>query len=389
MMTVRLLWKNQPENTKVQVKYGKLESVVDDGAEVRITVTDEVLEVGPCATLIQVKGDMGFGFFLRDVKAPMYIPSCEAVVTPGDDTVTYQEAVKAVLSSGKKSKAEMVEEQAEYDYDRAAKETYELKCPAWLGISKDMRFFQVQVHGGHAGNNEQIYDQIQPRFFSLGPRQKELPELEGKVYTVRMHNGRGIGCRNIVSKRLYKGYLPILEVFDDDDNMCYHTTFFTTLEKQVLKTENIRGTDMYAADACGSGYMQTPEHQAYTDSIMDSEYSREEETVLYVRVVAENKGTAPAYAFSLVPAPLMEAEKYYYDASKGLMRFRMTDRSCAMAKMNGKPMPASEISALLSPGETITFDYMIPHTPLDEERAVAVLSNSFEQRMEEAIHLYP
>lgn len=385
MTTVRLIWKEKPTATVVTVKNGKLETVEEKGREVFITVSDERTDIGPYATLVQVKGNMGFSFFLRDVKAPVYVPTCNAVVTCAEDTVTYEEITEKILSSGKKSKSQLVEAQEEYDYDRAAKETYELKCPAWLGISKDMRFFQVAVHGGHNGNNEQIYDQIQPRFFSLGPREKELPELEGKIYTIRMHNGRGIGCRNIVSKRLYKGYLPLLEVFDDDDGMCYHTTFFTTLEKQALKSENIRGTDMYAADACGSGYMQTPEHQAYTDSIMDSEYSREEETILYARVTAENRGTSPAYAFTLVPAPLMESEKFYYDAEKGLMRFRMTGRSCAMAKMNGKPMPAAEVSALLVPGETVTFEYMIPHTPLDEERAVAVLNNSFQQRMEEAI----
>ena len=390
MKTVRVLWKAPPASVTVAVRYGKLESIEETPGCTCITVSGETLDYGPCATLVQVKGDAGFGFFLRDVKKeyPICVPSCGAAVTEENDSRSYDEILAQIDVSGAKSKSETVEEGEEYDYDRAAKETYELKCPAWLGISKDMRFFQVAVHGGPAGNDEQIYDQIQPRFFSLGPREKELPELEGKIYTIRLHNGRGIGCRNIVSKKLYKGYLPIIEVFDDDDGMCYHSTFFTTLEKQSLKSENIRGTDMYAADACGSGYMQTPEHQAYTDKILDGEFSREEETVLYVRVVAENRSTAPAYAFSLAPAPLMEAEKFYYDAPKGLVRFRMTDRCCAMAKLNGKPMPASEIAALLAPGETVTFDYMIPHTPLNEARAVAVLNNRFEDRFAEAVEFW-
>lgn len=387
MKTVRVVWDRQPASAAVSVRYGKLERVESQAESTIITVSGENLDYGPCATLVQIQCEKGFGFFLRDVKKehPICIPSCGAAVTDSDDLRSYREILADLEGKQARSKSEIVQQEEEYDFERAARETYELKCPAWLGITKDMRFFQVAVHGGQAGNDEQIYDQIQPRFFSLGPREKELPELEGKIYTIRLHNGRGIGCRNIVSKKLYHGSLPIVEVFDDDDGMHYHTTFFTTLEKQKLCRENIRGTDMYAADACGSGYMQTPEHQGYTEKILDGEFSREEETILYVRVVAKNHTSAPAYAFSLAPAPLMESEKFYYDAPKGLVRFRMTDRCCAMAKLNGRPMPASEIAALLEPGESISFDYMIPHTPLDEVRAAAVLEQRFEDRFAEAV----
>ena len=132
MTTVRLLWKEKPSATHVVVKYGTLEKVAENGNEILITVSDEKTDIGPCATLIQVKADMGFAFFLRDVKTPIYVPTCNAVVTCAEDTATYEEITEKILSAGIQSKSQLVESQEEYDYNRAAEETYELKCPHCL-----------------------------------------------------------------------------------------------------------------------------------------------------------------------------------------------------------------------------------------------------------------
>src|SRR5690606_26600828 len=49
-----------------------------------------------------------------------------------------------------------------------------------------------------------------------------------------------------------------------------------------------------------------------------------------------------------------------------------------------KPLPNEEIAVLLQPNEKVVFEFLVPHTPVPQERAIALKTQSFQQRYEEA-----
>ena len=387
MKTIRILWEAAVKGT-VRAENGTVPEACRtvSGCEAVVSLTDTVTAAGPYATLVHVESDLPFSFFLRDVtrENPLYLPRQGAVVTTGDDGRSYKQIVAGILAQNRLSKRRRQAEEPEYSFDRAARETLDLKGPVWLGISRDMRLFQVALHGRASGSNDRVYDEIWPHFASVGHRGEDLPELETPAFSFRMLPGRGIGCRNRVKKQLAEGCLPILEATDRDDSMIYRTTMFTTLEKSPLTAEHLRGTDMYVADACCIGYNQTPEQAAVTRARLDGEFSREEETVLFVRVTAENSGKAPAYAYLLAPTPQIPEDKRTFSPETGMTALTASGRICVTAALNRAPLFSPEAVLLLQPGETAVFDFRIPHTPVSPERAAALAAQSFEDRLAEA-----
>ncbi|MDD6235841.1 MAG: hypothetical protein PUB00_00490 [Clostridiales bacterium] len=387
MKNIRILWEKVCSGT-IWVEHGTMSAACSNftGLETEVSFESSITNAGPNATLVHVETEYPFSFFLRDVSSfcPIYLPKCGVIVTDGDDFRSYEQIINDIASKNGKSKREQLSEEAEYDFDRAASETLDLKGPIWLGISKDMRLFQVAFHGKASGHNDQVFDVIQPRFASVGHREADLPEIAGQPYSLRMLTGRGIGCRNQVSKRLEDGCLPILNSVDVDGDMIYRTTMFATLEKNPLDSDHIRGTDMYVADACCGGYKQTKEQQEHTAALLDGEFSREEETVLYVRVVAENTSKAPVYSYLLTPIPQVEENKLTFSPETGYTSLVSSGRVCVTARLNDFPLFSREAVVLLQPGEKAVFDFRIPHTPVSPERAEALANQSFDQRLAEA-----
>ena len=387
MNSIRILWQEACSGS-VWAEYGTLTAGCGDfaGREAKISFERAQTGSGPYATLVHIETGRPFSFFLRDVstQSPIYLPKCGAVVTAEDDSRSFEQIVSDIAAKNGKSKRTRLLEEAEYDFERAAGETLDLKGPAWLGISGDMRLFEVAFHGKACGRNDQVFDIIQARFAAVGHREADLSEAAGQLYSLRMLTGRGIGCRNQVSKRLEDGCLPILNAVDTDDDLIYQTTMFTTLEKSPLNARHIRGTDMYAADACCVGYMQTKEQQAHTAGLIGGEFSREEETVLYIRVEAENTAKAPAYCYLLTPIPQMEENKLAFSPETGYTSLASDGRVCVTARLNGLPLFSREAVVLLQPGERAVFDFRIPHTPVTPDRADALATQPFEQRLEEA-----
>ena len=243
MKHIKILWQEACSGS-LWAEHGTVNAASSSftGSEVVVDFGHAVTEACPNATLVHVECERPFSFFLRDVSSscPIYLPKCGVVVTKAEDSRSYDEITTAIAAKNGKSKRQWLSEDAEYDFERAASETLDLKGMVWLGISKDMRLFQVAFHGKASGNNERVFDIIEPHFASVGHREVDLPEIAGLPYSLRMLTGRGIGCRNQVRKRLEDGCLPILNAVDIDGDMIYRTTMFTTLEKSPLDAEHLR-----------------------------------------------------------------------------------------------------------------------------------------------------
>ena len=398
MDKVKIYWKNPVKRGKIWVSHGKLAepSGTVSGSVAEVDFAEASTEPGPFATLVHVDaGEAPFSFFLRDVSAeyPIYLPFCGAVVTTAEDQRGYDQIISDIAKQGYRSEKQKLENRAEYSYEEAAAETRSLICPAWLGVSKDMRIFQVGMRGRPYKDRFQTLDEIKPMFFSKPHTEEQLPEFAGHEYVHYLLTGRGVGCREQLSRRLEDGYLPILHMTDADEGVVYHSTYFATLEKSPLDTAHLRGTDMYVADSCGVGYMQTPEQQERTASLLKEELFREEETVLYLRVVMENTKRTPAYGFIRMPDPLPKwsdeaapvlSEQTVLDPETGFLSFASSGRVCVAGALNGKPIPSVETAVLLSPKGKAVFEFKIPHTPVSQERAAALAELSFDDKLREA-----
>ena len=154
MKTIRILWEAAVKGT-VRAENGTVPEACRtvSGCEAVVSLTDTVTAAGPYATLVHVESDLPFSFFLRDVtrENPLYLPRQGAVVTTGDDGRSYKQIVAGILAQNRLSKRRRQAEEPEYSFDRAARETLDLKGPVWLGISRDMRLFQVALHGRTTG----------------------------------------------------------------------------------------------------------------------------------------------------------------------------------------------------------------------------------------------
>ena len=395
MKKIRILWSDGVHDGTVTASYAELDNPAGQfsGAEWDVSFKNAAVDIGGFQTIVNIRtGRNPFSFYLRDVNAvnPIYLPACSAVVTTADDRREYGQIVADICEKGAKSKQALVEADSEYSYCRAAVETRDLPGPAWLGISKDMRYFEVTLRTKAGGNDTNTYDSVMPKFHCRKPGDKLPPEMGERDTKYHMMAGRGLGCRHQVTKRLEDGYMPILNAQNEDDGIIYDMTYFTTLEKSPLDAAHIRGTDMYAADACGAGCMFTPESQKRVDAVIDGEIFREEETVMYIRVVAENTIDAPKYCFIYSPNPVPGREydkkspKINFDPKTGFTSFETSGRICVISSVDGKPLMQEEISVLLAPHEKITFVFKIPHQPISTERAAALADVSFDVKLAEA-----
>ncbi|NLD88226.1 MAG: hypothetical protein GX633_08230 [Clostridiales bacterium] len=404
MKNIKVLWNNGKNKGAVAASYCSDVSPKSFNTDcLVITLEGESLQYGAKSTIVNIWAERDpFSFLARDVNklSPIYIPEFEVVVTEGEDKRDYASIVTAIKAGAGKTKKAITEEEPEFSYKRAAAETRDLPGPAWLGISKDMRFFEVGLRTKACGNDAETYDYIKPRFFTstwtrdndpdLYDGREMAPEMNGRELRYSMMTGRGLGCRHQVTRCLEEGYMPILNAVNEDDGIRYTMQYFATQEVNPLRADTIRGTDMFAADAFGCGNMLTGKSREYAKSILESEILREEETVMYVRVVAENTTKAPAYSFVYMPNPVpgreydKKAPDIRYNSEKGYVYSPVTGRVMLMAKLEGNPCPQEEMAVLLQPGEKINYEFKIPHRPISPERAEALQAQCYDSRLREA-----
>ena len=101
---------------------------------------------GAGATLVTIETEENpFSFFLRDVGSdhPIYIPEYGILVLPADDSRTLEAVKKAIGLKDLKSKKQQMETAPEESFKSAGKYTRDQQVPTWLGVSRDIRIFQI------------------------------------------------------------------------------------------------------------------------------------------------------------------------------------------------------------------------------------------------------
>ena len=322
-----------------------------------------------------------FTFFARDVdrRYPILIPDYGVAVTEAEDERSYEQIENAVRDRGGSTALQQIAREAEESFDEAARHTRRQHAPTWLGLSRDMRLFEIDCDPrfGYWGT-------VMPRFhgYRVG-----LPELGGADSSYDFVIGRGAGCVVDIARRLDRGCLPILLSTANDGEMAYQVTAFATLERSALTADNLRGTHFLVADGHGHGHMFTDEQRREYEARLPEEMERDEETVLCLRAEAVNTAPVPRYAWFKTatqpgwgPQPRAAAA---FDASTGCSSFAATGRVYAVSRLNGQPLPQEEIAVLVKPGECATFELLLPHRPIPPARAAELARLDFDARLDE------
>lgn len=377
---VSILWAKPTAAPRVTVDRGTLASTQSSSPgrlELSITPADEASALPVLVTVENTPRAFTFG--LSDVSAdyPVWLPEDGVIVTEKADTRTYDAIATAIRRRGGQTKLQQIAAAAETNFDRAAATGRDLKLQTWLGVTRDMRLFRI----------DENLETFQPKFAGYDT---PLPETPKQPATYAFQLGRGWGPRaNAVTRHLDEQVLPILRGEIDDEAIHYDVTMFAAPERSPLAAETLRGTDYLVVDAFGHGHMFTPAQAEAEKKIHEAELNSAEEIVLYARAVAINRGSAPQYALFRTAMPSLatpispKLPETSFDAAHGLGAFS-SGRVFAVSKLNGRPLPAEEMSVLLKPGETATFEFFVPHRPVSRERALALAQQSFDTCLGEA-----
>jgi hypothetical protein len=350
---------------------------------IQIAIKGAMVATGPNATRVTVhNGARTFTFFVRDVNSdfPILLDLYGVMVVPAVDSRSYGEVADAVHARGGQSVQQRIDHEPEESYENACDGNRNEKCPTWLGLSRDLRFFEV---GHHAHSSYWGY--VQPRFHSMLPT---IPELDNKSYYLNFYIGKGDACRHDMTRRLDEGCLPILHATQREEEVTYNLTAFATLETSPLVMQQLRGSEWQACYPNTNGHMLKPEElEQVKDLVKQETVGREEETVLCIRVTAVNTSATPYYAWFKTPVcqgvgTWLPPTNVAYDARLGLSSFK-SGRIYAISRLDGRPAPAEEMAVLLQPGATATFEILIPHQPLARARAVNLAAADLDRLLAE------
>jgi len=385
-------WKDISIDVKLDVVYGELHKIrllkghgsikgknVKGQGDLRIecAIINANLAAGACAARIIISGKpYSFSVFVRDINKdnPVFVPDYKVVLTTAGDSRSYDEIEASIKSKNLLSKKAQIELEAEETYENACKENRDLKCPTWLGVSRDMRFFEV-------GYSTQMgyWGYIQPRYHST---LQAIPETDNKPYHIGFVVGPGASCRFNINRRLEEGVLPILHSVQKEEGVNYNLTAFCTLEKHLLSEDAVRGSDWRACYPNTGGHMLSAEEINKIKDLIEKEMrQREEETVCAIRVEAVNFTKVPQYAWFM--GAYITAGKTIADNKRRGFQILESNRVFAIQTLNGKPLPEEEMAVLLQPGETAVFQMLIPHQPISLERADKLAAAfNFEKHLE-------
>ncbi len=357
-----------------------------DGRRLDFAIEGEMAQPGAFGSVVTVRArENPFSFFVRDVRRefPIIIREYEVAVTEADDLRSYEDIVEDIDARGLASRLERFAAEPEESFETAAAKTKNMRAPTWLGLSRDVRMFEVSPR--QVVSDSQLWDTITPMYHHT---RVTYPELGDAPVEFDYFAGRGLGCRYELTRRLEKGYLPILNVISPDDDIRYEHKLFVTNERAPLTAQTLRGTNYLVADKYAvSPTPRTPEQQAETELYHDRDIFRDDETVLYLRVEAINTSSAPKYCFMRLPQPNVHpiTELSICDASfeDGICRFNSTGNVFLTATLNGRPFSGVDSSVLLMPGEKAEYVCKIPHRPIPLERAKALIETDFDEKLAE------
>lgn len=398
---IRIEWKQAQPMGKIQVSNGRMEKLsihkgrgkisqqdyrfLSSGNNALLIEMDSVnCNPGPGTTTVTVSDQSNaFSFFLRDVTAeyPIFLPDYGVVVLNADDQRTYEAIEKEIISRKLMTKIQrLTAAPEETSFAAVEHRVRDMSVPTWLGISRDFRIFEVA---------ECVPDAARGEANIISPRRSAtplvLPETANNPVNYLYTVGRGIGVQDNISRRLEQGVLPILHSTLTDDDIRYQSTTFVSLEKSALSAETPIGTDFLVADSYSGGHMFTEEQKSVLDARRENELNPEEETVLYFHSEATNTGTVPRYAWFKAPRPgtgWHHKNDYTFDAATGFSTYASGKVFC-ISRLNGAPLQNEEIAVLLQPNEKVVFEFLVPHSPVSEERAAKLEKQPYQQRYEE------
>ena len=344
----------------------------------RLDVQDPVTAPGPNSTIISVaNGAESFSFFLRDVKAtsPIWIPEYQVVVLPDGVSMSYDEVVVSVKSRRLVSKMDRIEQEEEASFEAAEKVTRNMSVPIWLGISRDIRRFEITEELPDALSTYQTDKTVVP---TMACSQIVDESISPYPLSYNYSFSRGVGAYDNITRSLEDGVLPIYFSVTEDDDVVYQSQSFVTLEKSILTEENVKGTHFMISDKYSAGRSWTEAQQKQLDDVLKNTPPAEEETVLVIHTVITNKGDVPRYAWMKIPYASHRGVEYSYDPTTGFSSFKDGRIFCA-SLLGGKPVPNDETAVLLQPGESMDVDYFIFHSPVSVSRAEAMAKRPYEE----------
>ena len=367
---------------KGEVKRNAFEFDSNDNLRLLASLTNVKNNTGSDPTIVAVRTDQHpFSFFLRDVtkEYPIYIPEYHVIVTASDDMRSYNQIESALKSRNLRTKLQHIENEPEESFDSAAILTRNQPCPTWLGLSRDMRIFELSDNRAYPNSEMNM---ITPRNSSAPIR---LPEFENSTVEYAYMVGRGQGVAVATSRRLEDGVLPILHTTLTDDDVEYRSTAFVSLEYSPLTARTLIGTDWLVADESSVGHMLTKEQEEQAKPRLEAEKNRTEATVLYYRSEAINRAAVPRYAWFKTVRPKVGSWMkidYSLNRETGFSAFS-SGSVFGISRLNGRPLHDEEIAVLVKPGERAIFEFLVPHVPISKERAAGLSKQSFDARCNE------
>ncbi|MBU4211689.1 MAG: hypothetical protein KKD33_03795, partial [Verrucomicrobia bacterium] len=278
-------WKAGPVKADVTVAHGQLQSLrivkgkgrvlgkgrIQANGPVRLEcrIADAQLKAGAFATRLTVAGKPhAFTCFVRDINRnhPIYIPAYGVIITESADRRSYAEIEAEIRGRKLVGKSQRIELEPEETYENACRGNRNLMCPTWLGLGRDMRFFEV----GYDPKSG-CWGYVQPRYHST---LQNIPESGDKPYNIGFVVGPGASCRYDITRRLEDGVLPILRSTQREENVHYHLAAFCTLENRPLSAKAVRGSEWRACYPNTGGNRLTPGEREKLKDLLHAENAR-------------------------------------------------------------------------------------------------------------------
>ncbi len=385
MYSIAIEWKEGSPKGQIFVRDGELKSLEIASKNGSVQGENFSFESGACRLAVNIEtssdvcivsvatSDNPFSFLLRDVSSdfPVFVERYGVAVIPATDSRSYCEIDKAIKALDLKKKIQVIDAEEEESFENASKYTRVMHSPTWLGLSRDPRFFQF-IDSYETGLR------ISPLYPVGGHNVKED---RGYIpYQFNVQVGRGASCVADMHRRLEDGVLPIIHGTVVDEELSYNYTVFTSLEYSPLTLETLEGWDYLESASVSAGMMITPEQEERLKGFTPAACAQREQTVFYGRVTAVNNAKVPRYAWFRAPVPLdITTQTYYTD---GLATCEEGLYFCT-AKHKAKPLSKDESAVLLKPGQTVAWEFAMPHSQVSKERAIKLLEQDFDQRHEE------
>jgi hypothetical protein len=396
-MKIAILFGNDNIKGKINIVNGTLKKLsascgiikdengfeLSNGGRLEVNIDNFTLKTGAHPTIINVFTEKNpFSFNLRDVNSntPIYVPEFITAVIPAEDLRDYQQISKDISSKMLISDFARFGNEPEESYENACSHNRDQYCPIWLGIARDMRMFRVGYQQENYKYN--FWGNIRPCYHSIFQKQpidKETP------YEINFVIGPGAHCRPRNIRQLECGTLPILRAIQDEGEMQYHLTSFATLEKEVLTEKSVRGSDWLASYANTNFNMLSDGQKEEIKDLLDKEmHNREQEVICVMHIEAVNRGKTPNYAFFKTPyflylEPPKENDKTEF--KNGMSFFQKAEKAYGITMLDGQPIPDEEMSILVQPGEKVTFDILLPHSPVNQKRAEKLFEFDYEAHL--------